>query len=183
MSNQFLQSARGQRFCAGLQLLSSGIAPKQAIPSLSPTLCLYNGDSSQSYVVRYIHKWLASGTAAAGSTLLVALSPNALSPVPTQNATNFKIQKLGPSSTSETSSALLASGVTLPNSPQAPVWISICSDFQLAAANLGQGDAVTNLNGMIVIPPGYGMGIDIISGSGSSPLYGVTVVWDEVNLN
>lgn len=180
MDNIFLQSADGKRFVASLQNLANGMTLKQAIPTVSPTLFLYNGDSTKTYAVHYIHKYLTSGTAAAGSTLLVALSPGVLTPHPTSNATNYSIQKLGNQSRGDSSSAKISTGVTLPNSPASPTWFAIDSDLQVAAANIGQGNRAINLSGLIAIPPGYGLGIDIISGSGTSPLYGITIIWDEI---
>ena len=49
-----------------------------------------------------------------------------------------------------------------------------------AAANFGQSDQPFEIRGGIAVPPGYAMGLAILSGAGTTPLYGVGGRWGEM---
>lgn len=170
-----LVSAAGRRYYGGCQVIASGIAPVAAIPTTTATLFLWNGESAggATYFIEEINHALGSGTAAAGAALMVCVTnlaqtaPTAASNYATQNASN----------STRRSRAVWGAGITVATGG----WKIARSSFQLAAANVGQGDNPYQPNGALAIPPGYGLGIAILSGTGTTPLYSVSVQWCELD--
>lgn len=167
----------GRRFMGGCQVIASGIAPVTAIPTTTATLALYNTapDGGKSLVIDQIGHFLGSGTPTAGATLLVTVSvgkPTA--PSAAANYSSISCSGVG------TSIARWATALTIPSGS---AWIQAASQMQLAAANVGQGDFPANLNGGLIVPPGYALGIAILSGTGTTPLYSVSATWDELELD
>jgi hypothetical protein len=169
---------RGSRYAGGCQVIASGIAPVTAIPTTTATLALYNtdGDTGMTISVDQLSFCLGSGTPTAGATLLVSVSNGKVATAPSA-ASNYSSQSL--TKTGNVSVARWATGVTIPASS---AWFQATTSLQLAAANVGQGDSVANLKG-ILIPPGYALGIAILSGTGTTPLYSVTAMWSELELD
>jgi hypothetical protein len=164
------------RFYGGLQLAANGIAPDTALPTTTAKLVLYNGESDggRGYYVDHLHHFLISGTAAAGSTLWVCVSNGKIATPVAANVTGFNSQS---ASGSGATKAKWGTAATL---PAGTVWFSVGGSFQLAAANVGQSDQPLNLRGGICIPPGYAMGLAVFSGAGTTPLYGHSAAWSEL---
>jgi hypothetical protein len=173
-------SRAGRRFMGGNQIIANGIAPVTAIPTTTATLALYNGEQAggKCYVLERLGFWLGSGTPAAGATLLATVSTQPIVTAVTANATGYGSQSASGSSSG--TKAMWGTAVTLPNSPVV-AWMQICSTFQLAAANVGQGDMVQDLEGMLVVPPRCALGLAILSGAGTTPLYGISATWVEID--
>lgn len=173
-------SRAGRRFFGGCQIIANGIAPVAAIPTTTATLALYNGEQAggKVYVLERIGFWLGSGTAAAGATLFATVSNQPIATAPTSNATGYGSQSA--SGSSPTSKALWATAVTIPNAPTA-AWVQVTSIFQLAAANVGQGDQVQDFEGALVVPPRCALGFGILSAAGTTPLYGISATWVEID--
>lgn len=167
----------GVRFGGGTQIIANGIAPVAAIPTTTATLYLYNGDPTRSYLVDQLDFYLGSGTAAAGATLLATVA-KLTSAAPTANATGYGSQSM--SGSSRTSKAFWSTAGTLAAGTN---WVPMISTLQLAAANVGQGDQVQQTWGSILVPPGYVLGIAILSGAGTTPLYAIGAIWDELELD
>ena len=139
----------GRRFHGGCGIIANAIAPVQAIPTTTATLALYNANDTLALAIDRLAIWLASGTAAAGLTLLACVSPAKVATPVTANATGYSS---GPTRAGGPSSgAFWGTAVTL---PAGAVWVPILSNFQLAAANVGQGDQAANLFGSLIVPPG-----------------------------
>ncbi len=166
----------GRRFWGGNQIIANGIAPVSAIPTTTATLALYNGegDDGADYCIERINFWLGSGTAAAGATLFACVSDGPIATTPTM-ATGYEVASM--SRGSRKSKAVWATAVTIPSDP---AWAGVLSTLQLAAANVGQGDGMTFLDGGLLIPPRHALGLAILSGAGTSPLYGVSCQWTEI---
>lgn len=173
----------GRRFAGGNQIIANGIAPVSAIPTTTATVALYNAeaDGGKAYCVDRINFWLGSGTAAAGATLMVAISPSKIATVPTTNATGYASASC--SGSANQTKSRWATAVTFPSSPIAPAWVAVISTFQLAAANVGQGDGFSEQKGALIIPAGYALGFAILSGAGTTPLYGISAQWTEIELD
>lgn len=171
------RAAAGRRYMGGTQVIASGIAPVTAIPTTTATLALYNTapDGGKCLVLDQIGFFLGSGTPTAGATLLVTVSNGKLASVPSaaSNYSSMSCSGVG------TSIARWATAVTIVNG----AWIQLSSTFQVAAANVGQGDMPNALGGGLIVPPGYALGIAILSGTGTSPLYSVSATWDELELD
>jgi hypothetical protein len=168
----------GLRFGGGNSIIANGIAPVAAIPTTTATLALYNADPNVTLYLDSLNFWLGSGTAAAGATLFGCVSGNAIATAPTAMATGYAVSSL--SGSSKRSNALFAAAVTIPTASYTPAWVALSSNFQAAAANVGQGDGYRELNGAIAIPPLRAFGIGILSGAGTSPLYGISLTWVEI---
>lgn len=169
----------GYRFVGGTQVIANGIAPVSAIPTTTATLALWNGENAtgRSYAIQRVHFGLGSGTAAAGATLFLGISPAAVS-APSA-ASNYSSQSA--SAGGKTTRARWATAQTFASGC---AWFAAASTFQLAAANVGQGDGNGYVSeGGIIVPPGYALGIAILSGSGTTPLYYVSAEWCELALD
>lgn len=171
-------SAAGRRFAGGCQVIASGIAPVTAVPTTTATLALFNGeaDGGANLIVERVGFCLGSGTPTAGATLFLCVTSTKVATVPTM-AANYALQNM--SDGARATRALLATAVTVATS----AWFAAGSSFQLAAANVGQGGDYYVGDGEIVIPPGYAMGIAILSGTGTTPLYIVSTVHSELTLD
>lgn len=181
MEPDFCELARsGSRFAGGNGVIAQGIAPVSAIPTTTATLALYNSadPGGKSLVVDRLTFWLGSGTAAAGATLLASVSNGQVATAVTAHSSNYFAGPL----TLKNGGSSVAFWGTAVTVPAGTVWWGVQSTFQLAAANVGQGDSGTDLRG-VVIPPKYALGIAILSGAGTSPLYGVSAMWSELELD
>lgn len=174
-----LETARaGMRFMGGCQIIANGIAPVTAIPTTTATLALFNPATSGRWVgLHKVNFWVGSGTPAAGATLLATVSPGVIATPPSANATGYGSASC--SGSAKLSKSLWTTAVTLPSTPVAPAWIALTSTFQLAAANVGQGDGWVELESGLLVPPGYCAGFAILSGAGTTPLYGISATWAE----
>jgi hypothetical protein len=172
-------TAAGLRFVGGNQIIANGIAPVAAIPTTTATLALYNGENAggRSLFIEQIRFWLGSGTAAAGATLFACVSPTVIATAPSM-ATGYGVSSA--SAGGARSAAVFGTAVTVPTSPFTPAWFAVGSSFQAAAANVGQGDGYADIEGGILVPPRHALGLGILSGTGTSPLYGISVIWTEL---
>jgi hypothetical protein len=172
-------SRAGRRFYGGNSIIANGIAPVAAIPTTTATLELYNSADAGgvSLVIDRIGFWLGSGTAAAGATLFAAVSPSVIATAATANATGYATGSA--SGSTRASKAFWATAATF---PAGTVWTQVTSTFQLAAANVGQGDSYVEFSGALVVRPKHALGFAILSGAGTSPLYGISASWAEMPL-
>lgn len=169
----------GRRFAGGTQIIANGIAPVQAIPTTTATLGLFNSDTAGaglSLSIDWLNVFLGSGTPAAGLTLFAAVA-KPTSP-PSANPTGYGTSSL--SGSARGSKAIWGSALTIPAGVN---WAAIASTLQLAAANAGQGDNFVDLGGRLIVPPGFALCLALLSGAGTTPLYGVSAQWSEVELD
>lgn len=171
----------GRFFKGGCGIIANAIAPDTAIPTTSAALALFNGepDGGRTIFIEALSFALLSGTAAAGAALFAAVSNGKLATAVSAMATGYGV---GPASglTKHKSAALFGTGITLPASS---VWDLIGANFQLAAANVGQGDQPFEIRGGIAIPPGYALGLSVVSGAGTTPKYGIGVRFAELEVD
>lgn len=175
----------GRYFYGGNQVIANGIAPVTAIPTTAISAGLYNASQNgDSLVIDYIAgPWVGSGTPTAGCTLLCGISTaKAAGTIPTANMTGWASRNAqGGTGRVQASSALWDATATFVAAQT--VWFSVGSNMQLAAATVGQGSPAIVLHGAIVVPPGYEVGFAILSGTGTTPLYGLSVGWAELPLD
>lgn len=173
-------AASGRRYVGGCQVIASGIAPVQVIPTTTATLALYNSDidGGLSIAIDSLSFCLGSGTAAAGATLWACVTNGkvAAANIPSA-AANYSSQVAGKKGNGSIS--VWGTAVTIPTGS---AWFQATTSFQLAAANVGQGDQAASLKG-IVVPPGYALGLGIFSAAGTTPLYAITGTWIETELD
>jgi hypothetical protein len=171
----------GRMFKGGTGIIANGIAPVAAIPTTTATLALYNGepDTGRTLFIDALSFALGSGTPAAGAALFAAVSNGKLATAVAAMATGYGV---GPTTglTKHKSAALFGAAITF---PAGTVWDLVGASQQLAAANVGQGDQPFELRGSIAVPPGYALGLAILSGAGTTPLYMVGARWAEIEVD
>ena len=169
-------SRSGRRYVGGNQVIASGIAPVTAIPTTTATLALYNADADGgvALVIERLGFWLGSGTPTAGATLLACVSNGPLATPVSANASNYSSSSASASSLA--TNAFWGTAITIPGGS----WFQALSTFQAAAANVGQGDGLAMFEGALVIPPRHALGLAILSGTGTTPLYGISAMWSEI---
>jgi len=169
----------GQRFTLSAHG-ATGIAPVQALPTTAAQWMIWNPNGNVvSAFFDVLGVELASGTAGAGGVVhWVAVGPSfAPSTVPTISTANVLIKNANPVS-AHGSKLICVSAQTLQN--------TVSSDWApLAPMNptgtiLGQTIfEQRDLKGKLVIPPGCGIGLAVISPTGTSPLYTPYGIWRE----
>lgn len=168
----------GVRFHASA-IGATGIAPVQAIPTTAAQWLLYNPTANtKTLFVDRLGVVLNSGTAGAGGTLLAAIckAVNCPATVPVANASGVVVSNASPASSNSTL-ALLAASQTLQNSTglwRPVAWMSPAGTV-LGQTQLDSGD----LGGSFAIPPGCGIGLAVISPTGTSPLFAAYASWRE----
>lgn len=171
---------------AGLRYIMSatgatGIAPVQAIPSTAAAWLFWNpAGNTVAAFLDSINVALLSGTGGAGASFYGIIVPNVFAPttVPTANASNVKVMNCNPVS-GKMSTCILTSGQTLVNA-------AVGNWFPLGQMNpngtvLAQTVMYTqaDIKGKIVIPPGCGFGITVVSPTGTSPLFAPIINYRE----
>lgn len=165
----------GRLFYGGTQLAANGIAPDATLPTTTVKCALYNRtDSVNTLSIRHLHHFLISGTPAAGLTMWVCVSNGRIATPVAANVTGF-----GTGSSSGLGQSLTYWGTAV-TFPTGTIWHSLGSNFQLAAANIGQGDQPYNVYGGLLVPPGYALGFALFSAAGTTPLYGISARWGEL---
>ena len=159
---------------------ATGIAPVQALPSTAAQWLIYNPLSNPvTAFLDSVGMQLATGTAGAGGTLLAIIVPPAFMPatLPTVSAANVKLQNANAVS-AKASSLIVASGQTLQNAA-AGNWFPI-GQMRTTGTILGQTQLVADvLDGKLCIAPGCGLGLAVISPTGTSPLFTPYATWRE----
>jgi hypothetical protein len=180
----FQLTSGGLRYIGGIQDLSFGIAPVQTIPNpgmpVAP-LALFNPElpRGKSLGVDRVTVFLSTGVGvpAFGLTLMAAVSTKPLAPAPMSMSTGYGVSPAN--GIARPSRALFVVGATLPSTP-APAWVSLFSNLEPSAPNLGQGDGWINLRGGFVVPPGHALGLAVLSGPAAAGYFGISVSWVEL---
>lgn len=149
---------------------ATGIAPVQALPTTAAQWLLYNPvENAKSIYIDAIGVWLVSGTAGAGGTLLMGICGPANVPAtkPQALATGIVLANSNPVS-GNTSRLVVASGQTLAASPGwAPIAFMNPAGTVLGQTQMEQRD----IKGRIILPPGTGLALAVISPTGTTPLF------------
>lgn len=172
-----LELARaGVRFAMGHSAAITGIAPVQAVPTTAAQWVIWNPDLEKSLVFEKVGFYLTAGTAGIQSTLMGALITL---PANTANKSGITIANM--SGSSESSVALINSGVTV-TSPAAPAWQMLCRDDSPCTVALNVM-AFAELYGRLVVPPLRGLALAVIAPTGTNPLYAPVAEWAEIELD
>lgn len=160
---------------------ATGIAPVQALPSTAAQWLIYNpGSNPVTAFFDRVGMILASGTAGAGASVIACIVPPAFVPstVPTASAANVKIMNANASSV-KGSNLIVASGQTLLNAAVGN-WFPVAL-MNPAGTILGQTlmDSGWDIRGKIAVPPGCGLGLCVISPTGTTPLWTPFASWRE----
>lgn len=159
---------------------ATGIAPVQALMTTAAQWMLWNpnGNTMTAFLdVAGIQ--LNSGTAGAGGAFyLCPVAPaNAPATVPTVGASGTVLQNANPVS-NKTSKLILVASQTLLNTT-AGNWL-LTGFMNPAGTVLGQTQMENrDIRGKIAIPPGCGLGVAVISPTGTTPLFSPFFSWRE----
>jgi hypothetical protein len=176
------EASRGGLRFRGTAQAATGIAPVQALPTTAAQWFLYNPVNNRvSAWVDTLGCELTSGTAATtGTELYFTMAGPANVPATIQIASKsgVVIQNANPISAKGASALSLNSGVTLQGTN---TWFPIAASYPFGTgAPVGQCACVTrNIDGKIIIPPGCGLGLAVISGTGTTPLFAPFAEWRE----
>lgn len=177
-------AAVGARFNAVNGVSSTFLAPVQAFPSTTLVMALWNGeaDGGKSYFIDAVYAFLASGTPDVGGALLACVTrekPAAptLSTGDNGGYANTKISGLS-GKLPGASKAVFATNIT---ALSAPAWFVADGKPQVTAtAKIAAGSFFGSLEGGVVVPPGYMLGLTVLAGAGTTPLFGFGVIWSEL---
>jgi hypothetical protein len=179
-----LRAAAGVRFNAVMGNGSTFLAPITAFPTTTLTMALWNSepDGGKSYFIDRLYSFLASGTPGAGGCLLACVTKErqtapTLSTGDNLGYANTKIGGLSGKSAGA-SKAVFINAIT---ALSAPAWfVAEAEPSAGTGATIATHAVTAELQGGVVVPPGYMLGLAYLSAAGTSPLYGFGVVWDEI---
>lgn len=168
----------GRRILLGNGAAITGIAPVQALPTTVAQWTIFNNDPSASYWIEELGMYLTSGTPGVGAMLLAALFQT---PSGAANANDAGISISNASiAASRVSKAVVKSAITA-TKPAAPTWYPIASNASPNVTAFASSTFLENRNiqGAIVIPPGYGLGLNVVAPAGTTPLFAPFGRWVE----
>ena len=172
----FYELSRSSRVFGLSLAVGNAVACVQTVPTTTATFYLHNNaatGSTRCLVPLLIGAYLGSGTAAAGMTVMATVTTaNTVSP-PTANGTGYTITGLNGTGTS------VALGKSSQTIPSGSVWVQIASSETTADTNPGTG-CLREANGMFVVRPGFGLGVAVLSGAGTSAAYCPSIIWAEI---
>jgi len=174
---------------ARIYVASSGAGTAQAstatVPTTTAPFALWNGSNGAtgggggtggvSYLILGVSFWTFSGTFGIGALLLGGVSSVVQGGAVSALASSTV--KSTSSSTSRASAGVLGANITLAG---APSWMALGSAATTgAAANLGLG-AFVRTDGMFLVQPGFCFGVACVTTQTSSPLFGASILYAEV---
>jgi hypothetical protein len=179
-----LRAAAGVRFNAVIGNGATFLAPVTAYPTTTLTMALWNGepDGGKSYFIDKVYAFLASGTPDVGGALLACVTKERQTAPTLSTGDNggYAGTKIGGLSGKlpGASKAVFINAIT---ALSAPVWFVADSKPQVTAtAKVAAAAFEGNLEGGVVIPPGFMLGLAVLAGAGTNPLFGLGVTWDEI---
>lgn len=172
----FEASRAGLRFWGGAGTGATGRAPTATMPTTAAQWMLWNGEpgGGAAYAIEMVSIFQLSGTAAIGGVILAGLTKIAIAQ-PTA-ATGYFTGNM--SASSKGSKAQWADAQTLTAAQQC-VWVAIAANGNPATTTNG-GQTQADLNGAVVVPPGYALCLHYLSGAGTTPLFLASAAWCEI---
>ena len=166
----------GQMFTASTAG-GTGKAPVIVMPTTTAQCALFNGNVPSSnicLVIAEVSMWIISGTAGLGGNMIACVSTQAQAALPglLVSSTQSGLSAKGGGA----SKAILANAITLAG---APAWMVLEGRDVPAAIEIGASFRAV-LDGMIIVPPQFCMGLAMLSPAGTTPLWGSCFVWQEV---
>lgn len=171
----------GLRFMLGNSAAITGIAPVQTLPTTTAQWVIWNADNTKTLWLEEVGMYLTSGTPGAGGILLAALFQT-----PAQTGSNVAGATVSscskPSGTGASSSAIVKTGITI-TTPAAPVWYPIASNPSPNVTAFAGSTFLEhrNIAGKICVPPGFGLGLNVVAPAGTTPLFAPFAQWLEFN--
>ena len=159
------------------------LAPVTAMPTTTATMGLYNDSDDQQLVIDEVGYHLGSGTPTAGSALVVC-NAGGIQTRPTMSTGSnggYAGSQIGNLGTGKVGGgpAIFATALTLLATGDGnPAWHIVAANPQaLAAATFPAHVGRGKIDGGIIIPPRGVLGMAILSGTGTTPLFGFQVIF------
>ena len=170
-----MEFARIRRLYGANTGAGAALAPVTALPTTTATWILYNPTSNNRvFVPLRAYCWGVSGTLGLGMALLLGAPNDVVATAPTLHASSVN-KALMPKS--QGTSAIFGSAATI----AAPVWNVMEARSQVSAVEVGSG-LVTDIKGMYLIEPGYGLAGAVLAPVGTTALFGFGLIWGELDL-
>jgi len=172
---QYHSLAEAGRIYGWSSATATAKAPVTAIPTTAAIFALWNGNTAASGLALSILRvscWQVSGTAGLGLALIAGVSPTAQTAV--TSATNAIKTSL--SASSRTSAATFGTDITLGGTPS---WQILGGLDKVAAVTVG-GGVTCRCDGEFLVPSGFCFGMSVLAPVGTSALFGMSVVYAEV---
>lgn len=178
------QARRGKRFNAVIGNGATFLAPVVAWPTTTLTMALWNAevDGKTAYFIDTVYAVVASGTPDQQGALLacvtaVAQARPTLSTGDGGGYAGVDMSSLSGKGAGSTKgvfiNAITATG-------QTPAWfVAANAPGGSTGATIASAVLVGKLDGGVMVPPGYMLGLTVLAGAGSTPLYSLGVIWDE----
>ena len=164
------------RFILGNNAAITGIAPVQAHPTTAAQWGLFNANADKSLYFEELGEYLEAGTPGVGGVLLACLfrTPAQLGASETGNAITSA------SGSGQASKVIVKPSITI-TEPTAPNWYTLAdiSGANVTAFAASATFAHRNLQGRLVVPPLWGVGLAVLSPAGTTPLWAPFGMWVE----
>ncbi len=167
----------GRRFSLSTLAGVTGIAPTQVINTVVTNWMLYNTSTTDSFIFDELGVFLVSGTAGLGITVMACLFTT-----PAQTGFSTGVNIASRSNSARVSAMSVKSGQSI-TAPAAPAWFPIAYSGLTASAVLSVLTVSDKLEGKLICPPGFGVGIHVLSPAGSSPLFAAHASWTEAAMD
>jgi hypothetical protein len=172
------ERARSGRMFSGMGK-AAGTAPVQAMPTTTAMDFLWNQDANRSLIIESIDYMLLSGTMGVGATVVAIVTP-ITGTFPTLASGSLITNT---SAGGLTSKALFAAAYTIPTPAGNSFW-GIVSQVSSPGGAGSVGSMIScPVDGNLIVPPGRGLGLAVISATATSPLFVANVSWHEAELD
>lgn len=175
--SRFEMARAGRRFISGVSNAVTGQAPVQVLPINAAAWVLWNADNAKSYALEEIGMMLTAGTPGVGGVLLGRLFNS-----PVQNSVTAGIVIGSASGSAIGSKACINNTVSMAVSVPALPWFPIASNPSPNVTAFAGSTFLENRNiqGGIVLPPTWGLGLTVLAPAGTTPLFAPFFTWVEV---
>lgn len=167
-----IQAMAGTRFVCGVTAGATYKAPIATIPTTTASWAFYNGESvsgGATFFIERIYAYLKGGTSDGSNGILVGI-PSTIQAAAVAAATGTLSGGLNGGAVPAVMT--MGTAITLAGTP---VWHVVSNGSGPAPAGLGGAVAVADIDGGIMLPPGFALGLEVWGGAGTSPLFGMGV--------
>lgn len=175
---RFEMSRAGRRFGLGNNAAITGIANATALPTTAAQWAIYNADPSKSLVFEEIGMYLTSGTPGVGGVLLGTIYQTPAVTGASRTGTSIASLSGGGGFSSK---AIVTVSQTI-TTPSAPTWQFLAANSSPNVTAFPASTYLENrdLQGAIVVPPGWALGLAVVAPAGTTPLFAPFATWVEV---
>lgn len=180
----------GRRYLYGPSGTSDSLATRQSILASSCDLLLWNSAprGGPTLFLDLVNFMLLSGTPGVAASLLGTVTANPVATAVTStNRSTVTVLNTSGSNQSNYGTIIVSAGMALPLSAAAPSysWFPLAQIDNLSqTASIAQGPSQwAEVKGRLAAPPGHGIAFHIYGAAGTSPLFAVSFIWVELQLD